>query len=125
MDQVASKRREVDRFVIEEIESVSHLESLLIFWNSRPRQWSVIEMARELYLSEDLTEPILRDLARRQLVLVHSDRYCYNPEHPKSDIIATLDSIYRREVVRISTMIHSKPSASVRAFAQAFKLTKD
>ena len=125
MDEAAAKTRDVDRFVIEEIESVPHLESLLLFWNSRPRQWSVADMARALYLSEDQTDAILRDLVQRQLVVANSDLYSYNAEHPKGEIIARLDSIYRREIVRISMMIHSKPSASVRAFARAFKLTKD
>jgi hypothetical protein len=125
MDQLDPKRLDVDRFVIEEIESVPHLEALLLLWNSRPGQRSVADMAKALYLSSDQVEPILQDLLQRQLVLIESDLCSYNAEHPKSEIIALLDSIYRREIVRISTMIHSKPSASVRAFARAFKLTKD
>jgi hypothetical protein len=123
MDQ--EQQSDVDRFVIEEIESVPHLEALLLLLNTRPRQWSMTEMAKSLYLSEDQTEPILRDLAHRRLIVMESDRYSYNAAHPRGDTIALLDSIYRREIVRISNMIHSKPSASVRAFARAFKLTKD
>lgn len=119
------KRSEVDAFIIEEIESVPHLEALLLVWNSRPRPWSVTEMARQLYLSDEEAEPILRDLERRQLLVMESDVFSYNASHPKGDVIALLDSFYRREIVRISTMIHSKPSASVRAFARAFRLKKD
>jgi len=82
-------------------------------------------MARALYLAADQVHPILQDLSQRQLVVMESDLCSYNAGHPKGEVIAKLDSIYRREIVRISTMIHSKPSASVRAFARAFKLTKD
>src|SRR3954447_15849433 len=123
MDQ--EQQSHVDRFVLEEIESVPHLEALLLLFNSRPRRWSMPEMARSLYLSEEQTEPILRDLEHRQLIVMESDCYLYNSAHPKGETISLLDSIYRREIARISNMIHSKPSASVRAFARAFKLTKD
>jgi hypothetical protein len=125
MDTENPERSEVDAFVIEEIESVPHLEALLLVWNSRPRQWSIAEMAKSLYLSEDQTHPILRDLQQRHLLLMESDLYSYNADHPKGETIALLDRIYRHEIVRISTMIHAKPSASVRAFARAFKLKKD
>jgi hypothetical protein len=125
MDPDSPKKPQVDAFITEEIESVPHLEALLLLWNSRPRKWSVGDMARAIYLSDDETQPILRDLAQRELIVMESGLYSYNASHPKGDMVAMLDSIYRREVVRISTMIHSKPSASVRAFARAFKLTKD
>jgi hypothetical protein len=125
MDHQDPQRSEVDRFIIEEIESVPHLEALLLLWNIRPGQRSIADLVKALYLSADQVEPILQDLSQRELVVIESDLCSYNAGHPKGDIIALLDSIYRREIVRISTMIHSKPSASVRAFARAFKLTKD
>lgn len=125
MNQEDTRKSAVDRFVIEEIESVPHLEALLLLWNTRPRQWSLEEMAKALYLSEEQTHLILRDLAQRRLINAGGDLFEYNAAHPRGEIIAMLDIAYRREVVRISTMIHAKPSASVRAFARAFKLTKD
>jgi hypothetical protein len=125
MDEQQSRRFEVDRFILEDIESVPHMEALLLFWNSRPRHWSLEDMAHALYLTPEQTIPILRDLAHRRLISMESDHYSYNANHPKNELIPFLDQMYRRELVRISTMIHSKPSASVRAFARAFKLTKD
>lgn len=125
MDPQTPQISEVDAFVIAEIESVPHLEALLLIWNDRPRKWSISDMARAIYLAENETQFILRDLVQRQLIVMESDKYRYNASHPKTDVVAKLDSIYRREIVRISNMIHSKPSASVRAFARAFKLTKD
>ena len=127
MDKPAPNRSDVDDFVTQEIESVPHLEALLLVWNSRPRAWSAGDLAKELYLSDDQVDPILRDLEQRQLLVMEPDShaYSYNAAHPKGEVIALLDRIYRREIVRISTMIHSKPSASVRAFARAFRLKKD
>ncbi len=125
MDPQAPKNSAVDDFVMEEIESVPHLEALLLVWNNRPREWSVTDMAKALFLTDEQAEAILRDLGQRHLVVAESERYSAHEGHPKAEIIARLDSIYRREIVRISTMIHSKPSASVRAFARAFRLKKD
>ena len=125
MDPHTSTRAEVDRFVTEEIESVPHLEALLLLWNARPHAKSTQELAKALYLTEDQTLHIVRDLAQRELIVAEADRCSYNAAHPKGEVVALLDTIYRREIVRISNMIHSKPSASVRAFARAFKLTKD
>ena len=125
MTEPARERSDVDQFILSEIESVPHLEALLLLWNSQPRHWTLDEMAASLYLSPEHTVPVLRDLAQRRLVCAESGRYFFCPNHPKHDVIARLDQQYRHEVVRISTMIHSKPSASVRAFARAFKFTKD
>jgi hypothetical protein len=36
-----------------------------------------------------------------------------------------LDAAYRRELVRITRMIHAKGPTGARAFARAFKLTND
>ena len=43
-------RKAVDQFIVNEIESVPHLEALLLLWNTRPRQWPMDEMAKALYV---------------------------------------------------------------------------
>ena len=82
-------------------------------------------MAQSLYISAEQTQPILRDLAKRGLITLESEFCCCQNAHPLDALLQEVDKVYRREVVRISTMIHSKPSPSVRAFARAFRLTKD
>ena len=37
----------------------------------------------------------------------------------------TLSETYRRQLVRVATLIHSNASAAVRDFADAFNLKKD
>ena len=51
---------EVDRFIAEQIDTVPHLEALLLLWNSRPKAWTVPEMAHALYVPSELAENILR-----------------------------------------------------------------
>jgi hypothetical protein len=40
-------------------------------------------------------------------------------------MLENVDAIYRKEVVRISSLIHSKGSAGLRDFARAFRIRKD
>jgi hypothetical protein len=117
------------QFIFDQIDSVPHLEALLLLWNSRPQPWTIENLSRRLYVPEETVRSLLEDLARRSLITLvpgPSEGYSYASISPERDqLIATVDATYRREVVRISTMIHSKPSSSVREFARAFRLTKE
>lgn len=117
--------RQVDQFVLDEIDSVPHLEALLLFWKRRPHGWSVEEMAHSLYISVETTHTILQDLRQRGMVTVEEERYSFDPNFRQGSLMEELDRTYRRELVRISKMIHSKASPAVREFARAFKFTKD
>lgn len=118
-------KKQVDQFILDEIDSVPHLEALLLLWNSRPKQWSADEMSKALYLESDATQLILRDMQNRGFASSESNLFSYLPNPDRDRLIDSLDRIYRREVIRVSTMIHSKASPAVRAFARAFRLKKD
>lgn len=117
--------REVDQFIVEEIESVPHLEALLLLWRDRPRSQSLEDLARSLYLQTEATEVLLHDLERRGFLLHESDGWSWNDRSSRTGLIEDVDATYRRELVRISSMIHSKASPAVRQFARAFRLKKD
>jgi hypothetical protein len=120
---------EVYEFIRERIESVPHLEALLLLWNSRPQPWSLDNLAKRLYIDKNRAQLLLSDLAREGfLVLVPGtpDAYGYHSVSVDQDqLIAAVDATYRREVVRIATLIHSRPPSSVRDFARAFRFKKD
>ncbi|MGH9407278.1 MAG: hypothetical protein ACRD3D_15775 [Terriglobia bacterium] len=119
-------RKAVDQFILEEIDSVPHLEALLIMWRQPGRRWNADEMAKELYLSPERARKILDDLAQSRLIAAAPDGsgvYRYE-NHVAEALIRSVDAVYRRELVRISTMIHSKASAGVREFARAFRFSK-
>lgn len=121
--------QEVYQFIFDQIESVPHLEALLLLWNSRPQPWTIENMSRRLYVSNQGAAGLLQDLVRRNLIVLvpgSPEGYRYDSGSTEQDqLIAAVDATYRREVVRVSTMIHSKPSASVREFARAFRFTKE
>ena len=124
-----TRRLQVDRFVLEEIDSVPHLEALLLLFNSRPKTWSTEEMAKSLYVRNEAASKILDSLLHRKLVVAShekSDLFFYSSDdEARNAMLQDVDAIYRKEVVRISSMIHSKASAGVRDFARAFRLKKD
>lgn len=122
-------RHQVDQFVLSEIDSVPHLESLLLLRSTQPKWWSASEMGKALYVDTPFAAQVLTDLLQRRLAIESpepSDQYSYNnASEDRNKIIQALDAIYRREIVRISRMIHAKGSPSVREFAKAFRFTKD
>ncbi|HZD76634.1 MAG TPA: hypothetical protein VE218_06485 [Acidobacteriaceae bacterium] len=122
-------RLQVDRFILAQIDSVPHLEALLLLFNSRPKTWSSEEMARSLYVRNEVASKILDNLLHRKLIVAgheKSDLFFYSSDdEARNAMLQDVDAIYRKEVVRISSMIHSKASAGVRDFARAFRLKKD
>ena len=128
MSEDDQAKPDVDHFLKDQIDTVPHLEALLLLWNSRPKPWSAQEMAKDLYLTPEAARDILDDLVRRRLIQPVSpgaQTYRYEPEPSQDQLMAALDSTYRRELIRITRLIHSKPSAAIRAFARAFRIKQD
>jgi hypothetical protein len=119
----------VDKFILEEIDSVPHLEALLLLWRQHPKQWSVPEMAKALYVSDDLAEQILRDLSNRSLISAvapQPGQYSISALSSETQqMLDSLDRTYRRELIRVTRMIHSKASPAIRDFARAFRFKKE
>jgi DNA-binding IscR family transcriptional regulator len=119
---------QVDQFIVEQIDSVPHLEALLLIWNSRPQVWSAEKTARSLYVRPEIAAKILEGLAQRNLIVAAQEKpgsYLYNADSKMDELLQAVDATYRKEIVRISSIIHSKASAGVRDFARAFRFTKD
>lgn len=117
----------VIQFLLDEIESVPHLEALLLVRNSRPRKWTVEDLSKRLYISREGIRILLDDLIRRKLLLADpaDSTYYYAASDERDRLIGSVDETYRRQLVRVSQLIHSKPSAAVRDFARAFRFTKE
>jgi predicted ArsR family transcriptional regulator len=122
-----SSDAEVIQFILDQVESVPHLEALLLLRSTRPRKWTVEELSKRLYITREAVRILLDDLIRRRLLLVDSadSTYYYAAPEEQDRLIGSVDETYRRQLVRVSQLIHSKPSAAVRDFARAFRFTKD
>lgn len=128
MPEPNTQSEEVNQFILEQIESVPHLEALLLIWRTRPKSWPVDEMAKALYVPPELAEDILRDLAQRDLIeqLNNSPReYHYSSSEAEDRLMALVDAAYRRDLIRISRMIHAKAPSALRDFARAFRFARE
>jgi hypothetical protein len=120
---------DIERFILEKIDSVAEMEALLLLRNNAEESWSVGSLAKRLYITEEQTAKILDHLATEGLLTTRSDEhpgYCYQPNSLKlQQSVDRVAQIYAKHLVPISNLIHSKPKARVQEFADAFRLRKD
>jgi RIO-like serine/threonine protein kinase len=128
MEESQKRQLAVEQFILDQIDSIPHLEALLLLWNNRPKAWPADELAKRLYVNLENAKGILQDLARLRLIVSDAgppEQYFCELKSEGDDLLAAVDATYRRELIRISNIIHSKPSAAVRDFARAFRFTKE
>ncbi|HTV09969.1 MAG TPA: hypothetical protein VMD97_13080 [Candidatus Aquilonibacter sp.] len=125
---MADEQPNVDRFILDEIDSVPHLEALLLLWRCAPQTSTTAQIAEQLYIAEGHAAAIVDDLHRRGLierdVAAASSAFYDRRSEERNRLLAAVEESYRRELIRISGIIHSKASPSVRAFANAFRFRK-
>lgn len=117
----------VDRFILDEIDSVPHLEALLLLWRNAPKHCSASQVAEQLYIAVGQGAAIMEDLHRRGLIerATDSEFFFDTSDEQRNRLLAAVEESYRRELIRISGIIHSKASPGIRAFADAFRFRKD
>lgn len=121
-------KAEVDRFILDHIDSVPHLEALLLLYRQNPEHWTADGVAKRLWIDTEDARSILQDLARDHLIALvgnEPEQYQYDAELSTDRLIQAVADAYRKETIRISTMVHAKASSAVRAFARAFRFKKE
>jgi hypothetical protein len=128
MTEESAAKRIAEQFILDEIDSVPHLEALLLIWNSRPVSWSAEQMAQRLFVHPDAADRILQDLTRKNLIGLEAGtdrRYAYVSTADRDQLMASVDETYRRDLVRLSRAIHAKGSPALQDFLRAFRLKKE
>jgi hypothetical protein len=116
----------VKRLIAESIDSIPELEAILLLREHPDQGWTPDEAGKRLYLSRAVASYVLTALADRGFLLRNGDTYRYGP--PDEGIRKDVDDLaaaYSRHLVAVTRLIHAKPSASVRSFADAFRFRKD
>ena len=117
------------RFYLNQIDSVPHLEGLLLIWSSRPSPWTPEQLAERLFISRNAAENILQDLARRRLISTLTGppaQYHYDSDGDEKDrLVQAAATHYRGNLIAVSNFIHSKPGSAIREFARAFRFIKE
>jgi DNA-binding MarR family transcriptional regulator len=116
----------VEQFILDSIDTVPHLEALLLIFQTPGTAWSVQELAARIYVNDKQAAAILDDLTRRALITrVEQSPAKYQFISRSQDQTQLLDQVaqaYRTQLVQVTRFIHSNASASVRDFARAFRL---
>lgn len=117
--------QDVLEFIARRIDSVPHLEALLLMWEQPQKVWTEDEISRRVYVNHEQAESILRDTARHGFIAASTDTpkgYYYNPAWDRAQLMPKVASTYRQHLVHMAELIHSKAaSAAVEEFARAFK----
>lgn len=121
---------EVLQFISEHLETVPHLEAMLLIWQNQSVPWTAEALASRIYVSIPESRSIIEDLAARGLLREttsgESRAYVYEPAwDERHRMLPRIADLYRRQLVRVTKLIHSKGSSSVREFARAFQITKE
>jgi len=122
--------QDVLQFIAEQIDTVPHLEALLLLYKQPSEHWTVEFTAIRLYVSLETAAQILRDLEQRRLIGKRPDapatEYVFDATWDiTGQLMAKVAMTYTRFLTPVATFIHSKAPRSVLEFARAFDLKKD
>ena len=124
---------DVLRFIRDRIDSVPHLETLLLLWESgdgagrRPR-WPVASMSRATRRAGCSSGSSSSGLIRSEsAAAAAAGRFMSMtlPGTKRRALMPRVAATYRRQLVRVAKVIHAKAPPSVQEFARAFQLKKD
>ena len=116
----------VRKLIAERIDSIPELEAVLLLRQHRDQSWSAEEAGQRLYLSPAVAAHVLDILTSRGFLAHSLQRFQYAPETPELDAEVTLlANTYSKQLIAVTNIVHAKPSAGVRLFAQAFRFRKD
>ena len=116
---------DVLRFIREQVDTVPHLEALLLLWESAPTSWAPEELAARLYVDVATAQRIVGDFARRKVLIRSGQGHAYDPANEHAALLPRVAQTYRRQLVQVTRFIHSKGSPAMQEFARAFKFKQD
>lgn len=117
--------QELDAFIRRQIDSVGHLEALLLAFRSAGEGWTSEQVARRLYISEPEARAILQQLVDRELLAASDSGFAFvSADEMLTTRVRELEDYYRTHLIPISDLIHSKTPARIREFADAFNFRR-
>lgn len=116
------------QFVLEHIETVPHLEAMLLIWQNPSTPWTVTLLAQRIYVSPAVGRSVLEDLTQQGMLQRSESEatFLYDSRwDAERGMLPRIADLYRRQLVQVTKLIHSKGSSSVREFARAFQIKKE
>jgi hypothetical protein len=114
----------VRKLIADHIDSVEQLEVLLLLRAQRERVWTVGEINDEIKSSVSSVEARLSDLADRGLLERQGRTFRYQATPEMDATVTELARAYAERRFTVIELIFAKPTDKLRAFADAFKMSK-
>lgn len=129
MDSIPHLPLDINRFIATSIDSVPHLEAILLLRYDPSAEWTSRMMAERLFLADKRAEEILLDLAAAGFCTITQEEpltFRYSPISKKlRQMVDLLPAAYAQHMVEIHNLIHSKINKQAQQFGDAFKFKKD
>lgn len=125
---MAEPAEDVLRFIKNRIDTVPEIEALLLFWEQRPTPMTAKQLASRLYVPRGVGATVVRALERRSFIAQTGGgtQYAYDSAwEPDREFMTRVAETYRRHLIPLTRLIHSKASPAVLEFARAFAPKKD
>lgn len=122
--------QDIKKFIFSYIDSVAQLEGLLIFHSNPDKAWDADMLAAVLYIHEQNADLLLAHLTAQGFITSSGNTthvfYRYAPQSAElTDLVNRTADLYRRCLVPVTNLIHSKSKARIQEFANAFRIRKD
>lgn len=119
---------DIRRFLLQHIDSVAKLEGLLLMYRNQQQDWDAAFLASRLYINSQQATTILSELSKIGLCRATEPRgniYRYSPANEGlADVVTRLESIYAKQLIPVTNLIHTRAPSSLQHFADAFKMFK-
>ena len=117
------------RFILLAVPSVPYLEAVLLLQGNPQKSWASSEFSQRLYLNDAAAETLFNELKAGGILTSDQKDSAHFRYQPKTeelrempDLLAT---VYPKNLVDVTNLIHSKVNKKARLFADAFVLRKD
>lgn len=113
----------IKRFILTSIDSVPHLEAMLLLHADQQTAWDAKAMAQRLYTNDQKAGDLLSDLCKAGFAVAQSaGRYSYGPISSElREKIDQLCEVYSKRLLEVTALIHSKTNKNAQQFGDAFK----
>lgn len=115
---------DIQRFIATSIESVPHLEAVLLLRSDPEKTWSARQLAQTLFIAEKKAERLLESLAAARFAAGEGEpasAYRYQPVSEElRALIERTAEVYASSLVEVTNLIHSKLGKQAQEFGDAF-----
>lgn len=120
--------QEVQRFLVDHIDSIAELEALLFLREHRNQSWSCSSVAERIYLNEEVTGSLLVKLTSKSLITADGAppaTFRYGSHgHETARLIDQLAEVYAKYLVPVTNLVHKKSRRNIEGIADAFNFKR-